>query len=352
MTFSFELWPVELRERYVATVRLLAGDSSSLSEEQVAVLRAMALTSDLAGRPDDEVTTFLNGVIASAGATVALHVSPPQPGSGSPATPRGASDYAAGWGRWAEGEVFDDGTSIAAWGDGEPIVHTGLAVATTARDAQHRLVVVVTNERSVPLARRWHDGAWGDFKRLGDLGSVVDAAGVSACPEHEEVFAVTRDGSLFSTWCVDGTWHRWASWQLPNGFVARAVAAASMGRGHEEVITLGEDGALLHRWRTDHGDWVPPEWRDFGRRPGAERIAAVGTPLGTLVALLGPGGVEVRRFSAEGRQWEDWHTLGQAPGVRPARDVAVTRTDQEDAVSLVVLDGDGQLHGRRISLTA
>lgn len=353
MSLHFDLWPVEVRERYIATVRRLAGDSSSLSEEQLSVLRAMALESDLAGRPEDEVTTFLDGVISSAGVRVAPGA-PRRAGPGSAATLRGAPDDASGWGTWATSEDgFDDGTRLAAWGDhGEPLVSTGLALATVARDAQHRLVVW-SDQQSGPFARRWHDGVWDeDSRRLGDLDSAIDAAGASACPEHEEVFAVTRDGALVSTWWVDGTWHDWASWQLPDGFVARAVAAASMWDGHEEVFALGEHGALVHRWRTDHGEWTPAEWSDFGTRTGAERIAAAGTHQGTVVAVVGPERVEVRRFSAERMRWEDWHNLGQAPGGGPARDVTVTRADREDAVALVVLGADGRLHQRRISLTA
>lgn len=417
MSLHFELWPVVLLERYVATVLRLVQGSTSITEDQVSVLRAMALASDLAGSREDSVTAFLGAVLASAEVEVAHDPAPPAP------TPARAAPRVR-WGRWTKEKVFDNATRIAASAadDGQqllvgigpsnefpavrrtlwrpsgplgfwydlgappssewitrspeeiealerrrpsspkapwypvahhvPVAHRLTTVAAVARDVDHRLVVVNTEDGET-FSTRWNDGAWdADFARLGDLAGVVDSTATSYGPDHEEVFAVTREGTIHSTWCIRGGWSDWIPWQLPGGLRARAVATASRMEGHEELFVLGEDGMVRHRWRTEHGSWTPGDWDwpELGSRSGGERIAAAGTAAGMLVAAVGDW-VRVRRYSGGRQDWLDWHDLGPTPGGGPARDVAVVRTDQEDLFTLIVLSGDGQLHRRHISLT-
>lgn len=104
MSFRFELWPVEMKERYLASVRAMSRDGS-IEAASLETVRVMVESVDLAGRPAGEVDRFLSAVLTEAGLVV-RESPPPQPAppddatadhsspapvaqvSASPATPR------------------------------------------------------------------------------------------------------------------------------------------------------------------------------------------------------------------------------------------------------------------------
>lgn len=82
MTMLFELWPLPVRERYLAIVRELADDSGELASESHEVLLRMATSCDLAGQPPDEVASFLGQVLGEVGVAVRPSLGEPSPAPG------------------------------------------------------------------------------------------------------------------------------------------------------------------------------------------------------------------------------------------------------------------------------
>ncbi|WP_454167877.1 hypothetical protein [Microbacterium lacticum] len=239
------------------------------------------------------------------------------------------------------------------WVDSGPTValpHDLTAVAVVVRSDNDRTAMIST-AAGESFVTRWANGEWEPrYYQLDPLDAIVDTSASSAASDHEELFAVTSNGTVHSTYWTTGRgwWSPWTEFPVEGRPHLIGVATASRVAGHQELVVLSDDGHLFHRWRWAHSEWEPEFWWTFGHVPGAAQVAAAGSSGGLVVAVANHEGVYVRVYMSHRWEWGEWSLLGMPRGAEGIADLAVVRDHGDSSATVIALTDDGRLFRRTV----
>jgi hypothetical protein len=165
-----------------------------------------------------------------------------------------------------------------------------LAIALTAIDGRWKLYISLPDDPESNLLEVIGLSRTADRPEplVIDRGGAVTAAAAGPLPDGRlELWLVTLNGLLFSTWQADGNsrpaWSPWFDFLAYRGGLpaaVRQVAMAPLSNGALEAWAVTADGGLFSTWKVDAdpaAEWSP--WFDFlayrGGLPAAVRQVAM-----------------------------------------------------------------------------
>lgn len=206
------------------------------------------------------------------------------------------------------------------------------AITAIGRKPGHLDVFWVTTDGSVNTT--WMDtgqsgGAWAAEFSIAGPGSAMPTSivAIGQLAEHIDVFWVTPDGSIMSTW-----WDSVQTWTAPftiagPGSSAGAISAISREPGQLDVFWITPDGAIWTAWWRTGGNWnAPYPMTDPGMAAGGSPISATNqSPTHMDVFWHTPdGAIGTTYWDASVVGW------GAAYSINPAGNVAVSATEADD----------------------
>jgi hypothetical protein len=155
------------------------------------------------------------------------------------------------------------------FGDGFTVPPPSVVTAIK-RDEHHMDIFAVGRGGEVFTNWVVDHGHWNQWIRIadpnfGDGFTVPPQTVVTAVKrdEHQlDIFAVGKDGGVYTNWVVDhNPWNQWIRIADPNfgdGFTVpllSTVAAVKRDDDFEDVFAVGKDGGVYTNWVVEHGPW-------------------------------------------------------------------------------------------------
>ena len=234
---------------------------------------------------------------------------------------QGTQQVYRGWLGWSE---IDRAT----------VLDPGARVSALARSPDHTDVFAVGRDGGIYTS--WRDanidgGAWHAFTRIGPVGLAqagTRVAAVARTPKHIDLFVTALDGRILGNWwdaSVDNQqWHAWFEIGTLRPLAGTPVEAVARAHDQLDLFVVGANGRVHTSWwnqNVDNAQWH--EWAQiptFESFPGGNVRAVARRHDHLDLFMVDRGGAVVTTWwdaGANNGQWNAWSALSDAGTARP-----------------------------------